>query len=77
MEVEVIKGLYEELVKEVDYNSKSHNVNLMYETLGKADMAYRLGAINKNEYLKLSGVLICRNHLNNGEWRKECEEGVS
>lgn len=70
-------AMYEELVKEVEYASKSHSIGLMHEALGKADMARRFGALSRDEYLHLSGVLICRNHLNNADWRKECEDTQS
>lgn len=57
-------NIYKNLNKEADYALNSHSCNLVYQTYGKALMAYKLGAISKEEFYALTDKLV-KNGLNN------------
>lgn len=50
--------IYEQLIKEANYALKSRSYNLVYQTYGKALMAWKLGAINKSEFYTLNDMLV-------------------
>ena len=50
--------IYEGLEKEAKYALDSHSRNLVYQTYGKAQMAYKLKAITRQEYRKLDSMLV-------------------
>lgn len=57
-------NIFEQLEKEADYALNSRSRDLVYETFGKAKMAFNLKAISKEEFYRLNDKLV-RNGLNN------------
>lgn len=49
---------YERLIKRATYALKSCSRDLVYETLGAAEMAWRLKAITKSEFYTLNDMLV-------------------
>lgn len=56
--------IYKELNKKADYALNSHSRNLVYQTYGKALMAWELRAISDDEFYFLNEKLV-KNGLNN------------
>lgn len=57
-------SVFARLKKEAQYALNSHSRNLVYETYGKAKMAYELKAISHDEFYELNTMLVV-NGLNN------------
>lgn len=56
--------VYNELIKRAKYALASKSRDLVHQTYGEACMAFKLGAINKEEYCELNTMLIA-NGINN------------
>lgn len=56
--------IFKQLDKEANYALNSHSRDLVYETYGKAKMAFNLKAISKQEFYSLNDKLV-RDGLNN------------
>lgn len=50
--------IYEQLIKEAKYSLNSHSRSLVYQTYGKALMAWKLKAISKDEFYTLNDMLV-------------------
>lgn len=55
---------YNTLLKATKYALTSHSKDLVFETYGMAKMAFKLGAITKEQFFELNDMLI-RNGINN------------
>lgn len=62
--------VYENLMADIEYARKSFNMDLLHEACGAVKMAYQLGAVTKDEYLKLSHEAVYKG-INNPEIIKE------
>ena len=58
------------LERDAKYALNSHSRDLVYETYGAAKMAYKLGAITKDQFYWLNDTLVV-NGLNNPRCRLE------
>lgn len=67
-------SVFDKLRKEAQYAKDSYSVELVYQTYGKALMAFDLCAIDYTDFTELNEMLVV-NGLNNGRWRRECERG--
>lgn len=56
--------IYKNLIKSAKYALTSKSRNLVYQTYGGACMAFKLGAISKDEYYELNTMLVT-NGINN------------
>ena len=56
--------IYNELIKRTKYALASKSRDLVYQTYGEACMAFKLGAISKEEYYELNTMLVT-NGINN------------
>ena len=61
--------LYKRLAKEAVYAIRSNNDCLVYQTYGKATMAFELDAISKEQFYSLNDALVC-NWMNAGDKRR-------
>lgn len=56
--------IMQRLRREADYALNSHSRDLVYQTYGKACMAFDLGAITFGQYMELNEKLV-KNGMNN------------
>lgn len=61
-----------EIARQVNYAAKSFSVELMYEAFGYLKGCRESGVISASSYVSLSST-ICRDWLNNGCWKAECD----
>ena len=61
-----------EIARQVNYAAKSFSVELMYEAFGYCKACRECGMITAPSYVSLSST-ICRDWLNNGRWKAECD----
>ena len=61
-----------EIARQVNYAAKSFSVELMYEAFGYLKGCRESGSISASSYVSLSST-ICRDWLNNGRWKAECD----
>lgn len=52
------------LKKEAQYALNSHSRDLVYQTYGKATMAWELGVISRDEFYELN-IMLVKDGLNN------------
>lgn len=71
-ELHIFKGL----VHDACYAIRSNNGDLVYETLGQARMAYKLGAITREEFRHIERALI-PGWINNVRNRAELAETIT
>lgn len=58
--------------RQVIYAAKSFSIELMYESFGYLKACADCGTISPSTYSSMSGQ-ICRDWLNNGRWKTECD----
>ena len=61
-----------EVARQVNYAARSFSIELMYEAFGYLKGCRESGAISSSSYVSLSST-ICRDWLNNGRWKNECD----
>ena len=61
-----------EIARQVNYAAKSFSIELMHEAFGYCKACRECGMITAPSYVSLSST-ICRDWLNNGKWKTECE----
>lgn len=61
-----------EVSRQVNYAARSFSIELMYEAFGYLKGCRESGAISASSYVSLSST-ICRDWLNNGKWKTECD----
>lgn len=61
-----------EIARQVNYAAKAFSVELMYEAFGYCKACRECGMITAPSYVSLSST-ICRDWLNNGRWKSECD----
>ena len=61
-----------EIARQVNYAAKAFSVELMYEAFGYCKACRECGMITAQSYVSLTST-ICRDWLNNGRWKSECD----
>lgn len=67
--VEKHESIYDLILAHAIYARNSHSVTLLYETYGEAKMAWRLGAISKDDFYKLNNEIIVYYNTHGSEFR--------
>lgn len=66
---EIIKKLW----KDAEYAVDSHYDRLLYQALGEMKMACFAGMVKWEDVKELNKYIV-KDHINNAEWRRECEK---
>ena len=61
-----------EIVRQINYAARSFDLKQMYKAFGYLNACRDCGVITAPSYVSLSST-ICRDWLNNGKWKTECD----
>ena len=73
IDIEPSKKAMHLIRKHAQYAADSYSLELMYQTYGEYNMALTFGVFSYEESRDIHDYII-RQHINNGEWRRDCEK---
>ena len=72
MEMRTEHDYVSEIVRQINYAARSFDLKQMYKAFGYLNACRDCGVISASSYVSLSST-ICRDWLNNGCWKAECD----